>query len=141
MKELKKNKIRIKILSACLLLYTILISYSCHKSGPGGHVMLMVTPQHHGITIINHVGWPDTVFLKYNTDELPGTKPSDYDSYYVGTPRDKEIDINNLKWGKYYVYVVGIDSAGPYRVSGGLPVNVKYSQRKSMVMVTVPVTE
>ena len=103
--------------------------------------MLMVTPQHHGATIINHVGYPDTVFLKFNTNELPGTKPSDYDTYFIGTPRNNEIDCDNLKWGKYYVYVVGYDSIFGARVSGGVPLNVKYSQRKSMVGVTVPVTE
>ncbi|HEY4800895.1 MAG TPA: hypothetical protein VII99_17595 [Bacteroidia bacterium] len=130
-----------KYISYLLVLAYCLLALSCHKSGPGGEMMLMITPQHHGNNIINHIGWPDTVFLKYNTDELPGTKPSDYDTYFVGTPRQSDIECDNLKWGKYYVYVVGVDSSGPYRVTGGLPVNVKRSQRKSMVMITVPVTE
>jgi hypothetical protein len=133
----------IKCFTSYFLLLTsyFLLLASCHKSGTGGKVMLMVTPQHHGITIINHVGYPDTVFLKYNSNELPGTKPSDYDTYFVGTPRESEIDCDNLKWGKYYVYVVGYDSLYGGRVTGGIPLNVKRKERKNMVMVTVPVVE
>lgn len=143
MKRITNNRKQLvnSIFKSSNWLIIILVVSSCHKSGSGGKAMLMITPQHHGINIINHVGYPDTVFVKYNSNELPGTKPSDYDAYFVGAPRSSEIDCDNLKWGKYYIYVVGFDSAGPYRVTGGIPLNVKYSQRKSMVMVTVPVTE
>ncbi|MBI4930377.1 MAG: hypothetical protein HY841_06420 [Bacteroidetes bacterium] len=122
-------------------LYFVLVLTSCHKAGSGGEVMLMITAEHHGIKIINHVGYPDTVFLKYNADELPGTKPSDYDIFFVGTPRNDEVDCDNLKWGKYYVYMVGYDSLYGGRVRGGIPLKIKRSQQKEMIMVTVPVVE
>lgn len=101
----------------------------------------MVYPEHHGNPIINHVGYPDTVFLKFNSDEMPGTKPSDYDIYFVGVPREKYVHCEGLKAGKYYVYVTGMDSAGPYRVTGGLPLKIKYKERKEHIVLIVPVTE
>ena len=115
--------------------------FSCRKAGTGGDAMLMVHPEHHGISIINHIGYPDTVFLKFNVDEMPGTKPSDYDTYFVGTPPEDFVHCHGLKAGKYYVYVTGMDSAGPYRVMGGIPLKIKYSQRNDEIMLMVPVVE
>ena len=129
----------------CFLLfafYFLTVFTSCRKAGTGGDASLMVSPQHHGTPVSNHIGYPDTVFLKFNVDELPGTKASDYDTYFVGTPPDVYVHCERLKAGKYYIYVTGFDSiAGPYRVTGGVPLNIKYSERKDMIDVIVPVTE
>ncbi|MBI4944877.1 MAG: hypothetical protein HY840_00590 [Bacteroidetes bacterium] len=124
-----------------LLFVFCFLFISCHKAGTGGNASLMVYPQHHDVPIINHVGYPDTVFLKFNVDELSGTRPSDYDVFYVGTPREDFIHCDGLKAGKYFVYAVGYDSFYMQRVSGGIPLKIKYSQRKEMIMVTVPVVE
>lgn len=114
---------------------------SCRKAGTGGDAALMIYAEHHGLRIINHVGYPDTVFLKFNTNDFPGTKASDYDTYFIGTPREDFIHCHGLKAGKYYVYVTGMDSTGPFRVMGGLPLRIKNSERKDEIMLTVPVTE
>jgi len=121
--------------------YFLLVHVSCRKAGTGGDVSLIVYPEHHGNPIINHIGYPDTVFLKFNAEELPGTKPSDFDIYFVGTPREDFVHCEGLKAGKYYVYVVGMDSAGPYRVMGGMPLKIKYSERKNEIKLTMPVVE
>ncbi len=124
-----------------LLLLTLLSLASCQKAGTGGDASLKVYPQHHGVSVINHEGYPDTVFLKFNVDELPGTRPSDFDSYFVGKPIENFILCDGLKAGKYYVYAVGYDSIWGARVKGGMPLKIKYSDRKDEINLTLPVTE
>ncbi|TAL56841.1 MAG: hypothetical protein EPN85_14735 [Bacteroidetes bacterium] len=125
---------------ACCLLIS-----SCRKdAGLGGNATLTVYSEHHGNVIINHIGYPDTVFLKYNADEFPGTKPSDYDAFFVGTPREEFIKIEGLKTGKYFVYAVAFDStwsALGARVTGGMPLKIKRSQRDDNLTVRIPLSE
>lgn len=125
------------ILQGCF----IFIVPSCQKAGTGGNVSLMVYPEHHSVPIHNCVGYPDTVFLKFNVSYMPGTKPADYDAYFVGTPRQEYVHCEGLKPGEYYVYVTGMDSSGPYRVIGGMPLKIKWSQRKEHLTMAVPVVE
>lgn len=124
-----------------LLLFALLCLASCRKAGTGGDASLMVYLQHHGNAVINHVGYPDTVFLKFNVDELPGTRPSDYDVFFAGTPRENFILCDGLKAGKYFVYAVGYDSIWGARVKGGVPLKIKYAERKHQISLTLPVTE
>ena len=130
----RKNILKI-LVAGCLLLF------SCRNGGLGGDVILTVYPEHHGVSIHNCIGYPDTVFLKFDTDDFPGTKPSDYDTYFVGTPRENFVHCHGLKPGKYFVYATGMDSAGPYRVMGGMPLKIKYSERKDEITLNVPVVE
>lgn len=115
--------------------------FSCKKAGTGGDATLVVFLKHHGNIIKNHVGWVDTVFVKFNTDELPGTKPSDFDTYFVGEAGEDHVHCEGLKTGKYYIYGAGIDSTGPYRVTGGMSVKIKYSERKKEIDTDLAVTE
>ena len=103
--------------------------------------MIVAVLQHNGNTIKNHVGWPDTVFVKFDAEESPGIKPSDYDTYFYGGGGEDHVHCSDLKWGKYYLYAVGIDSSGPFRVTGGLAVKIKYSERRRPVIINIPVTE
>ena len=117
---------------------------SCKKAGTGGDATLVVYPKHHSNPIINHIGYPETVFLKYNVDEFPGTKPSDYDAFFVGTPREEFVKIEGLKTGKYFVYAVGLDSAwgaSGARVIGGVPLKIKRSQSKDEIILNIPLSE
>lgn len=114
---------------------------SCCKEGTGGEVEIEVTLKHHGTVIKNHIGWPDTVFVKFNTNQLPGTKPSDFDAYFIGETGETHVHITGLKCGNYFLYAAGIDSAGPYRVTGGIPFKIKHSQRKEKFELEIPVTE
>lgn len=123
------------------ILLALLIVTSCRKAGNGGDASLMVYPQHHGIEIINHEGYPDTVFLKFNVDELPGTRPSDFDVFFVGKPKENFIRCDGLKAGKYFVYAVGYDSTWLARVKGGMPLKIKYSERKHEINFKLPLTE
>lgn len=124
-----------------LVLFVVIGFFSCRKAGLGGNASLMVYLEHHGNPIINHIGYPDTIFLKFNVDEMPGTKASDYDTYFVGTPRERFVHCHGLKHGKYYVYATGIDSTGPYRVMGGMALKIKYSERNEEITLTIPTVE
>jgi hypothetical protein len=132
-----KNKF---IFGSMLAIAGLFLFNSC-KEGLGGDSTLVVYLKHHGNIIKNHVGWPDTVFVKYNTNELPGTKPSDFDTYFVGEVGEDHVHIHGLKAGRYYLYGAGIDSAGPYRVVGGLPIKIKYKDRAAEQNIDLSVTE
>jgi hypothetical protein len=114
---------------------------SCKKNGTGGNATIVVFLQHHGRTIPNHHGYPDTVFVKFKATELPGTTPDKYDTYFVGEPGEDHVHCEGLLPGKYFLYGVAMDSAGPYRVTGGLAVKIKWSERKKEIDQNLPVTE
>lgn len=130
-----------KKIKLSLLIAVSLLIGSCCKEGIGGDVTLTATLKHHSVIMVNHPNYPDTVFVKYNTNQLPGTRVSDFDTYFVGTPGENYVHIHGLKCGNYYLYAVGIDSAGPYRVTGGIPLKINYGERKEAISVDIPVTE
>lgn len=134
---MKRN---VSLLSA-LAIFSGFVLNSCCKEGTDGDATLVVYLRHHGNLIPNHAGWPDTVFVKFNSDELPGTKPSDFDTYFVGTPGEDHVHIANIACGKYYLYGAGIDSSGPYRVTGGMGIKIKHKERKEEITVELAVTE
>lgn len=123
------------LLSICLL------SFSCSKEGTGGKATVVVYPVHHSSPIINHVGYPDTVYVKFNTRDLPGTSPSDYDTYFVGDPRTDHVDCKNLRWGDYYFLVAGYDSSILSRVIGGAHVKIRQRDRKDSQNATISLSE
>jgi len=123
-----------------LFFLTILLLFSCSKPGTGGNATLVVFPQHNGKAINNHVGYPDTVFLKFGAKELPGLHGSDYDTYFVGTGREDHVNCTGLKAGQYYLFGVGFDSTGLYRVAGGMSYKIKYKERKSETDVNLAVS-
>jgi hypothetical protein len=142
---LRPSNFHHSIIPSFLVLILTLTFFSCNKSaGLGGSATLTVYGAHHANTIINHVGYPDTVFLKYNVDEFPGTKPSDYDSYFIGTPPEEFVKIEGLKKGKYFVYMVGRDTAwGPTgaRVTGGVALKIKRSEKSDNITLNIPLSE
>ncbi|TND02595.1 MAG: hypothetical protein FD123_4057 [Bacteroidetes bacterium] len=114
---------------------------SCCKEGTDGDATLTVYLKHHNTIIENHVSWPDTVFVKFNADELPGTNPSDFDAFFVGEAGEDHVHIKNLACGKYYLYGAGLDSSGPYRVTGGMGIKIKRKDRKELINVDLSVVE
>jgi len=128
------------VLFASALLLAVALS-SCCKEGTNGEATLTVHLAHHGTPITSTTAYPDTIFIKFNADELPGTKPSDFDTYVVGTAGEDHVHVKNLKCGKYYLYGVGFDPAGPYRVTGGMGVKIKHGQRKDEQHIELAVTE
>ena len=132
-----KNKF---IFGSLLAVATIFLFNSC-KEGLGGESTLVVYLKHHDDTIKNHVGWNDTVFVKYNTNDLPGTKPADFDTYFVGETGEDHVRIPGLKAGRYFLFGVGFDSLKSYRVVGGRPIRIKYKDRSSEETIDLAVTE
>ena len=102
----------------------LLIVFSCKKNGLGGEATVVIFMKHHGNLIKNKVTYPDTIYVKFNSTDLPGTTPDKFDTYFVGEAAEDHVHCKGLRAGKYYFYGVGMDSTGPYRVKGGAAVKI-----------------
>lgn len=133
------------ILSIALILsVSSLFLVSCKddnncKAGTGGNVTIAAFPQHHGVAINNQGNYPDTAYIKFNTQEFPGTNPASYDMIAVGDSGENHVHIEGLKCGDYYIWMAGLDTTINQRVTGGLPYS--FSQESGEIDLTVPVTE
>ena len=113
---------------------------SCQLAGLGGNTTIVAMPTHHGEPIINHTNYRDTAYVKFNTQSFPGTDPSLYDLVVIGEHVGEEhVHIEGLKPGKYFIYMVGLDTTISQRVEGGIPCIL--TQASGEVDVEVPVTE
>ena len=108
-------------------------------AGTGGNVTLMITPQHHHVTIPNQDHYRDTVMIKFNTQEFPGANPASYDLVVVGDSGEDHVHVEGLTCGNYFIYAVGLDTSIMERVTGGMPFST--SQTSGEISVHVPVTE
>lgn len=126
---------------ASFIVLSVLLFNACCKEGLNGKIDLIITPKHHNTIIKNHVGYPDTVFVKYDAEELPGTVPDAFDTFFVGVVGTQTVECKGLKCGKYYLFVTGMDSSGPYRVKGGIAIKLKNKDKKSPVEMDVAITE
>ena len=120
---------------------TLMVVDSCKKNNTRGEATIVVFLKHHGKIIKNHVGYPDTVFVKFKASDLPGTTPDKFDTYFVGEAGEDHVHCEGLRAGKYYLYGVGMDSTGPYRVKGGMAVNIKWKERKKEIDTDLAVSE
>ena len=57
--------------------------------GNEGKITLVLQPEHHGEPIGTGTNYPDSAFIKYNTNEFPGEDPELYDLVIKGTETDK----------------------------------------------------
>jgi hypothetical protein len=114
---------------------------SCCKEGTNGHATIVVFPVHGSTTVNNHLNYPDTVYVKFNASDLPGTAPADYDAYFVGEGHEDHVHCENLKCGDYYFYVTGFDTVANTRVVGGTHVKIRHSDRKEEADLQVSVSE
>jgi hypothetical protein len=113
---------------------------SCQLAGSGGNTTVVAFPQHHGMPIINHLNYRDTAYVKFSAISFPGTDPSLYDLTFVGDDvGENHVHLEGLKPGKYYIYMVGLDTTISQRVSGGIPYTL--TQSTGEVDLNVPVTE
>jgi len=127
-----------------IIICIALAGASCKKkkqcsAGAGGNVTVVVFPQHHGKAIPNKANYPDTVFVKFNTQEFPGTNPALFDAQYIGEAGEDHIHLTGLKCGDYFIYAVGFDTTISQRVTGGIPYS--FTQTSGEVDLNVPVTE
>lgn len=101
-----------------LLLITALLPFvfsSCQKAGTGGEAILNVH-----ILKTGGVGTlpGSQVYLKYNSEEYPGPNTGLYDEN-VMADYGGHAQFINLRRGKYYIYVYGIDTLNSDTMSGG----------------------
>lgn len=134
----------------CLTLAGMVLMVSCKKNidipdpyceaGNEGTITLRLFPEHHEDPITSLPNYPDSAFIKFNTDEFPGSDdPELYDLVVTGTPGSNEVVINNLSCGTYFIYMTGFDQSIVERVKGGIPVKVAYGE--TVKSVIIPVTE
>ena len=111
----------------------------CQYAGTGGNVTMVVFPQHHTLPIINRTVYCDTIYIKFNTQDFPGTNPNSYDTHITGYVGEDHVHCVGFNPGYYDLYAVGFDSTINARVSGGIPVSFTDSSGEKVFYV--PVTE
>lgn len=119
--------------------------FSCKKrekcdGGTDGEAIIKAFVKHHVLTIPNQVGYLDTIYLKFNTKESPGSNLSDYDTYFTGQVGEDFVICNGLKCGDYYLLAAGYDSSINARVFGGIPFTIP-SESKETFIIDMPVVE
>jgi hypothetical protein len=108
-------------------------------AGSGGNVTFVAIMRHHTTPIYNLGYYNDTVYVKYNTQDLPGLNPSDFDTFFVGDSGEDHVHLENLKCGKYYFYGAAFDTSLQTRVTGGRPFDIAVTSGE--IIDTVFVTE
>lgn len=129
MKNVIKSMIVLAVIAA------LSINYSCKKNDTGGkaeiHAMIF-----HGTTPI--VG-TTTLYVKFDATSKPANPVSDHDLMLMGEPDDNHVHVEELRPGNYYLYAMAYDSLAQTAVQGGAAVTIKWSERKKMIEVKVPV--
>ena len=116
-----------------LYLIPLCLFLSCGKEGSGGKAAINGMVKHHAKPIPGAV-----VYIKYGAKESPGTDITYYDAS-ASADASSNYKFTDLKRGDYYLFAVGYDSAGPYPVYGGVPVEIK--KKTETVQADVQVTE
>ncbi|HNP47991.1 MAG TPA: hypothetical protein PKK99_12050 [Bacteroidia bacterium] len=116
---------------------------SCKKTdkceaGSGGSLTLVAKLTHHSVVIPNDSAQPDTVWVKFNTQDWSGA-PTGYDARFIGEEGEDHVHITGLKCGDYYLYAAGLDTSGPFIVRGGRSFSTE--QGEGEIQIDVPVTE
>jgi hypothetical protein len=112
---------------------------SCQYAGIGGNTTIVARPLHHDSVVVSAFGHHDSAFVKFNTQEFPGSSPSSYDLIQVGDSGEDHVHLHNLKVGKYYIYMTGYDTLRHLYVRGGIPYIL--TQAAGEVDLVVPVSE
>jgi hypothetical protein len=102
------------------------------------NLTIVASPKHHAIPIPNKAGYLDTVYLKFNTQEMPATL-ADYDTLFVGEAGESHVHLEGLKCGSYYIFATGYDTTINARVRGGIPYST--DQNEGEIDLAIPVTE
>lgn len=137
-----KMKSQIKTVLGIVILTSVLFTQSCKKDddkqtctgGAGGNLTIVAFPQHHGADVR-----PYAAYVKYNTQNFPGADAWLYDKTYEADTTENHIELDSLKCGNYYIYMIGFDTALNDTVVGGIPFSTE--QTSGEVNVNVAVTE
>lgn len=122
-----------------IIITTTLLFGACKKNGTGGESIVAAMPAHHGKMIK-----VATVYVKFKATEMPENPTTNYDLKVVSDATENHVHIEGLLPGNYFFYAMGIDStliAPNNVVKGGVPLTIKYSERKSEIDLDIPVTE
>lgn len=82
---------------------------------------------------------PYNAYVKFNTKDLPGTNPSNFDLDIMAVTSENNIEIANQKLGKYYMYLKAYHLAISDNVVGGIPYVLTAISRE--VSINVPMVE
>lgn len=102
---------------------------ACKKdpvAGKGGNAVLKITPRHHGTNIDSC-----TVYIKYNTKDLPGDGKYDDSAKCVPENGKPVATFSNLKKGDYYLFGSGWDPTIGEAVVGGSPYTISEENLQS----------
>ena len=125
-------------LSVAIIITLSLAVSSCKKTkctgGAGGSTTIVAFPKHHGADTK-----PLWAYVKYNTKDFPGADAWLYDATIAGDTTENHIELENLKCGDYYIYMIAIDPAISDTVVGGIPFSTEAESGE--VNATVAVTE
>ncbi|CAN5618548.1 hypothetical protein BH11BAC1_BH11BAC1_20150 [soil metagenome] len=128
-----------------LLIFYLLTALSCRKTeekcigNTGGNLILKVFLRHEIHDVVNLKNYRDTVYIKYNVKEFPGSDLSKYDQTIIGEWPGDYVSVTGLKCGNYFVYGTGYESAHGYRVKGGIPFSTE--QKNGEISLIIPVSE
>jgi hypothetical protein len=75
------------------------------------------------------------VYVKFGTQSLPANPTTNYDLKVEGEIGENHVHVEDLRMGKYYLYVVGYDSLAKSPIEGGSAAKIKWSERKEMKSV------
>jgi hypothetical protein len=89
------------------------------KAGTGGNLSIVVYATHGKISIPNYYTHLDTAYVKFGTSISPGTKPVNFDTYYVGEPGEDHIHCYGFTCGDYFIYRTAWDSISNVSWYGG----------------------
>lgn len=114
------------------------------NAGTGGNVNLKLNFIHHSWTVKNKPNYPDSVYVIFNTLDLPvldaNQLPAKYDMIVTGKDTDAFVMVNGLKCGDYHLYGVAWDTKVGKRVVGGIPHSIAESDTGEKVL-TLAVTD
>jgi hypothetical protein len=109
------------------------------NAGLTGKFKLIVRLKHENHWVVNLKNYRDTLYVKFNSSEMPGMDPTDYDAVFIGDYPGDSVVIRNLSCGKYYLFATGLESFHQVRVFGGIPFEVKKNTGERNIVI--PVTD
>lgn len=118
-----------------ILVISVITFNCCKKNNTGGFAIVNINSTHHGKKI------PFTkVYIKYGAKEFPGLNTNTYNSSQT-SDLEAITSFKGLRYGDYYFYGIGYDSAVQAFVRGGIGVSINWKQRKNEVNMELPITE
>ena len=119
-----------------ILFTLLLLNTSCKKNDTGGKATVTAYTAHHG----KPINLP-TIYVKFGAKDMPSDPTNNYDLKLQGV-HENHIHIKDLRYGHYFIYATGFDSSIMLPVTGGVPIEIKWKDRKNNgIEIDVPVTE